>query len=73
LQRQQGHDIGLFDHLGFSNPLSTEHHVHWHGTAGVVRQVDIFESEKARALQLLEPLSCLGWRIDEEYSSGFAR
>ena len=49
-QPQQRHDIGLLDHLGFLRPLSPKHHVHWHGTAGIVRQIDVFESEIAREL-----------------------
>ena len=49
-QPQKRHDIGLFDHLGSLRPLPPKHHVHWHGTARVVRQIDLFESEIAREL-----------------------
>jgi hypothetical protein len=49
-QRQEGQDVGLFDHLGSGHSFSPKHHVHWLGTAGVVRQIDLFEIEKAREL-----------------------
>ena len=33
-----------------ARPLSPKHHVHWHRTASIVRQIDVFESEIAREL-----------------------
>ena len=49
-QPEKRDDIGLFYHLGSLRPLPPKHHVHWHGAARVVRQIDLFESEIARKL-----------------------
>src|ERR1700722_838791 len=49
-QREERHHISLFDHLGSLRPLPPKHHVHWHGSACVVRQIDLFEPEIAREL-----------------------
>ena len=58
-QPQQRDDIGLFDHLGLPRPLPPKHHVHWHGTACVGGEINLFEREKAREL-----LEQSGFRIE---------
>jgi hypothetical protein len=52
-QPQKCHDIGLLYHLGSLRPLPPpQHHVHWDGTTGVIRQIDLLESKIA--CELLE-------------------
>ena len=49
-QPEKCDDIGLFYHLRSLRPLPPKHHVHWHGSACVIRQIDLFESEIPREL-----------------------
>jgi len=46
-QREMRHDISLFDHLESLRPLPPKNHVHWHGPACVVRQIDLFKGKIA--------------------------
>ena len=44
-QSQQRNDIGLFHDLRVLRTLSPEHHVHGHGPACVILQIDVFQVE----------------------------